>query len=522
MIEVIESTLPEECPYPTHGCGTCICFQDEEYNPSNGSQSCLIIEHDGTSVPEDTSITIAGHTFIANTALEPTSPSYITTSNIIQSLLTNMNNHAGFQDYDITVAGNTLTIKTSENDANSSFQSTFLCTSETGLSIAENGLVIGQSNSTGGDYYTHLDIYDNSTGEKICSNPIENIMSIIGGVAKVCYDIASIVKALPNFCVTPPNHNDPEIFTDENQTKRLSFKIWGTYKAEGQLCGVVQTPIEEVGNPESPVDGYDFISMVESPTDGNKVSEYCNNEKLMTDMYYGQKICKDSCFYIRWYSKPPTIGIDTYLVVTEVIYADGTTEVITNQSTNNSSANMTHVANMGLILQQFNHSKDWEKVQVQVFVGGLFGQLNQIDEVLCFEIDNSKQGACCNCHQDFLFKSPAGNNDYILASCEKIVNIETTFSRQCTVQNCGEYIGGLKNKLTSSSQPKTVYIYSDDYEYISKFICSNEKYLKKEYEDGTYEWIRILPFETSYEVYRKNKSGKVAFTYIESEIKTSY
>ena len=217
--------------------------------------------------------------------------------------------------------------------------------------------------------------------------------------------------------------------------------------------------------------------------EGLNLNQISDGPLWMTDKPETYKVCKDSPLYFRWHRKIHQHNGTSYKMnfLAEMVYGDGSKEVIDEEIVDLTTAPIQsweqseiHVLNLAAIMynsQYFNQNKTFAKLTFKItYYQSPFSNGDATQEYkLVF--DNSPQGHCCGCHVHFLYAGERGNNDTMTARCESVITLDVEFNKIGKVEECGEYLGG-KVSLTPEEVmlAKTVWIYHEDWEYLTKFI----------------------------------------------------
>lgn len=525
----------------TNGCGKNICFEETNYIITPGSKAAFYIHYEGTQQPtQDAEIIIRGYKFKFNKTTDNNDPNEIyasdgsSTTIWLNAIAKAIKARIAFRDFNITTDAAEKHIKIeSKKNQYIDFSNTDLNGANTGL---ETGDAYGFPEETGvedivkDDYYVFLRIIDNETGEPIVSKDFSLPLNVEeDGSNKVCFELSRIAAQIDKIKIRKPEEADPEYLQDNDQVKYYSIEVYGKYNDPDNAGNMIQTNVISVGDQITKT-GYSFIRMIEQPDGGKRLTDYEEGPDWMTDKPEEYAICKGTPIQLRFHRTIHQFNGTGYTLdfAGEMTYADGSTKTIDIELTDLSVDDATgevHIVNLGSIINNagyFDQNKIFIKFTFKVtYYQSIFAQGDATNEYTIY-FDNDNQGPCCEENETFIFPSESGNMDVLIARRQSVAELEINFDSISTPQKCGEAAEGKKAIRPDEEKLKrTVWIYCDEWEYLLKFLRSPEKYIWKTI-DGSAQLVRVVPEQTTYQVYRANKRGRLKFTYYEGTIKNTF
>lgn len=393
------------------------------------------------------------------------------------------------------------------------------------------------------DYVFLIDIFDFNAidFEPLLCQPLAYNPSVDTDLnATACIFLEQILKDLGIIYTAPPlprqtvaQGADLPTNFDPNYAFRFEISIRGEYQnPNGETCDRILSLSNSFNftayNLVQPLDYQEVQNYFEDIFFGGLVG---GGGAFLTAMPSDYKICKYTPFELRYYLPMEQINSagGTASLNISVNYSDGSSAggIFSIEDFRNG----VHVANISLdddTTPRFPNSTvpvngyaDKRPTSVEVSITYIYLGSPYTQAERTIYIDNDSKGKCCDgCQKTFYFLSTLGNNDVIVARCERQIDLDVSFYDTCREVECGgddyfgvpQFDGGrVQTQVEQRQKVYSVYFDLQDADYLDEFISSPRKYV---YEDD--KVYRIVPTETSYQIFTKNGRNIMEFTYYKS------
>lgn len=337
---------------------------------------------------------------------------------------------------------------------------------------------------------------------------IDQPITIKDRIGTACLSIQQIFKDYPLLYTPPPDCTTNVPYLDENVLRKFDLNFWVQCTNSDTGCGLEYSKIIKVPDLQ-------IVNAAFQVNNDEGFNPYCGNiqslQEWMTCMPTQYEVCIDSCIDWRFYfDYEGAFNIDLYTLAI-VTYSDGSTSTFDGSP-------ITHVGSPSVYV--FDTSPGNIPVS-----GGL--NIQQIEWRLIADIDGlteinisnprtmvvSYKDLCCDCHINFMFTGPTGNNDTIVASCEITTSLSYENFTKCEPEKCGDNLSGIQELLNKETVTHSVIFYDVGEigeEYIRKFYRSPNKYMIDP-DDG--KIYRVIPISTEYDIFTNGSKVNSLFEY---------